>query len=70
MVVMSKNAKNHIILDSLFNSKARVKILKFLFRNNPAFFGPRELSNMIQESPKTIKKELKVLETIGLLVRK
>jgi len=70
MVIMSKNTKSSIILDGLFSSKVRVKVLKFLFRNNPSLFGSWELSNMIQESPETVRKELKILEAIGLLVKK
>ena len=64
---MSKNGKNPWILDSLFNSRIRVKVLKFLFRNYPVDFGSRELASRIQESPEVIKSEVHNLVKIGLI---
>lgn len=57
-------------LELLFDSKARVKILKFLFRNAGTNFGIRDLSNRIQERPSIVRKEVKRLLEIGLLKQK
>jgi len=62
---MSKN-----ILDNLFNSKARVKILKFLFRNYPNDFTINELAKHIQESYQVARQEVAVLREIGLIKKK
>ncbi|MDP2648090.1 MAG: archaellum operon transcriptional activator EarA family protein [Candidatus Yanofskybacteria bacterium] len=58
------------ILDNLFGSKTRVKILKFLFRNYPDTFTLYQLSNHTQEAPHLIKKEVEMMEDIGLVKRK
>lgn len=62
---MSKN-----ILDNLFGSRVRIKVLKFLFRNYPGDFDIKELSKMTQESRAVIKKEVETMRFIGLLKRK
>lgn len=62
---MSKSA-----LEFLFGSKARVKILKFLFRNTGLAFGVKDVSSRIQERPSVVKKEIKKLLEIGLLKQK
>ncbi|HEY4474355.1 MAG TPA: hypothetical protein VJC06_00300 [Candidatus Paceibacterota bacterium] len=46
------------ILDNLFGSRVRVKVLKFLFRNYPVEFTVRELAGRIQESRSATKKEI------------
>ena len=55
------------ILDTLFGSKIRVKVLKFLFRNYPNDFSVPELSKRIQESPAATKKETRLLNQIKLI---
>ncbi|OGN34793.1 MAG: hypothetical protein A3I39_00170 [Candidatus Yanofskybacteria bacterium RIFCSPLOWO2_02_FULL_47_9b] len=57
------------ILDNLFGSKVRVKVLKFLFRNYPADFSIKEISQRIQETPLETKKEIDLLKEI-LVVKK
>ena len=59
---MSKN-----VLDKLFGSRTRVKLLKFLFRNYPGNFSISELSKRIQEPFEETKKELDSLKTLGLI---
>ena len=54
------------ILDNLFSSKIRVKILKFFFRNYPGDFSVGELSERIQETNSTVKRELEDLVEIRL----
>ena len=58
------------ILDNLFGSKVRVKLLKFLFRNYPADFTTREIAKRIQEQPEFVKKELDLLRTLNTVKRK
>ncbi len=55
------------ILDNLFGSKIRVKILKFLYRNFPADFSLREISIRVQESPSAVKEELDRLRTVTIV---
>ena len=59
--------KSRDILDILFGSKVRVKVLKFLFRNYPNDFSVPELSKRIQESPVAIRKEAQLLNQIKLI---
>ncbi len=55
------------ILDNLFGSKVRVKLLKFLYRNYPAEFSLRDMSRRIQEKPNDVKKELSALKLIRVV---
>ena len=55
------------ILEILFGSKVRVKVLKFLFRNYPNDFAAPELTKRIQESGPATKKEVALLAKIKLI---
>lgn len=57
------------ILETLFNSRARVRLLRFLFRNYPQSFSLKELVDRLQEDQKTLKKEIGQLEEISLLIK-
>ena len=57
-------------LELLFDSKARVKILKFLFRNAGMSFSIKDLSKRVQERTATVRREMKRLTEIGLLKSK
>ncbi len=57
------------ILDNLFGSRVRVKLLKLLFRQHPATFSMAELSARIQEPSFIARRELDVLRDIGLVRR-
>jgi predicted transcriptional regulator len=59
---MSKNA-----LELLFDSRARVKILKFLFRNANLVFDVKDVGRRVQERPSVVRREVKKLLSIGLL---
>ena len=63
---MSTN-KSRDVLDILFGSKIRVKVLKFLFRNYPNDFSTPELSKRIQEKPGAVRKETQLLNQIKLI---
>jgi len=54
-------------LDNLFGSKARVKLLKFLFRNIQSGFTIGEIARRTQESPETIRQEIKLFQEIHLV---
>ena len=64
---MSKTQNQYPILENLFNSRPRVKVLKFLFRNYPANVGIRDLSRRTQEQPELIRKEIDKFVKIGLI---
>jgi len=55
------------ILDNLFGSRIRVKVLKFFFRNYPGEFGVSELAKRIQESHGSTKKEIDALVKLRLI---
>lgn len=55
------------ILDIMFGSKIRVKVLKFLFRNYPSDFSISEVAERIQESYADTKKEIETLGDIKLI---
>lgn len=55
------------ILETLLGSRARIKILKLLFRNSDKDFGLKEIAARTQENPQVIRKEVKKLLAIGLL---
>lgn len=59
--------KQNQILEGLFDSRVRVKVLKFLFRNYPADVDIKDLSIRVQESYETVRKEMKMFEKIGLV---
>ena len=58
------------ILDNLFGSKVRVKILKFLFRNHQTDFSVTELARRIQEPYDATKKEVELLRGIKVIAKK
>ncbi|OGN06549.1 MAG: hypothetical protein A2669_02805 [Candidatus Yanofskybacteria bacterium RIFCSPHIGHO2_01_FULL_48_25b] len=55
------------VLDNLFGSKIRVKILKFLYRNYPADFSIREVSQRVQEKPSDTRRELEELRSMTII---
>ena len=58
------------ILDNLFGSRIRVKVLKFLFRNYPADFTVGDLARRIQEGYGVTKKEVEALGRLRLIRKK
>jgi len=58
------------ILDKLFGSRIRVKILKFMFRNCSGVFNAYELAKKIQEPLDQTRKELTFLSKLGLINKK
>src|SRR3989344_710863 len=62
---MSKN-----ILEVLFESKTRIKILKFLYRNFPKHYSSREITAHTQEDSAYIRRELNRLAEIHLVENK
>ena len=58
------------ILETLFDSKLRLKVLKFLFRNANTSFNLKELALHVQETPPAVKHELKRMLEIGLVKMK
>lgn len=63
----TKSSYSDSVLMKIFNSKMRIKVLKFMFRNYPAGVGPRELAKRIQEPYEPVRLEMQTLEKIGLM---
>lgn len=57
-------------LEILFNSKIRPKILNLFFQNPQQNFTLKEVSKKLQQSPRTIKKEIEKLLKIKILSKK
>jgi hypothetical protein len=57
------------ILDNLFGSRVRVKLLKLLYRQHPTQFSMAELSTRVQEPSFIARRELAILQDIGLVKR-
>jgi DNA-binding transcriptional regulator YhcF (GntR family) len=56
------------MLDSLFGSKARVKVLKLFLLNSEKKYYLRQLARDLDLQVNSVRRELKNLETFGLLV--
>jgi len=56
-----------LILDQLFGSKIRVKILKYIYRNYPENFTIGEVAKHVQERYKEVRMEIKLLKEAGLI---
>ncbi len=59
---MSKN-----ILEALLGSKTRLKILKFIFRNENMVFTPEYVAEHTQEPLVAVQAELDILAEINLI---
>jgi predicted nucleotidyltransferase len=55
------------MLKQLFSSRVRVKLLTTFLTNPDARFYTRALSRLLEESPYAVQRELRRLESIGLL---
>ncbi|HXV26764.1 MAG TPA: hypothetical protein VD862_01960 [Candidatus Paceibacterota bacterium] len=58
------------ILENLLGSRVRVKLLKLLFRQYPAQFAMSELVKRTQEPSFIARREIKALQSIGLVTIK
>ncbi|HXK35818.1 MAG TPA: hypothetical protein VJZ52_02135 [Candidatus Paceibacterota bacterium] len=58
-----------MILETIFGSRARVRLLKFLFRNYPNAFSVKEITRHLQEDPTAVKREVADFIQIGLLIK-
>ncbi len=58
------------ILEVLFESKIKVKVLKFLFRNIEKKFTTKELASRIQESREEVEQCVQRFSDIGLITIK
>ncbi|MEK7579943.1 MAG: hypothetical protein AAB469_02010 [Patescibacteria group bacterium] len=58
------------IFEELFGSKARVKILKFFFRNEIGSFDLGTIAKRVQERRPVVKKEIIRLLKIGFIQKK
>lgn len=57
-----------IVLEKLFNSKARVKVLRFFLRNQENCYDLADIARRNKISAETAKGEIKILESIGFAV--
>lgn len=58
------------LLEQLFGSHLRVKIMKFLFRNEGQAFDVKEVAKRIQESRPSVMTEIRKLAKLGLIKQK
>jgi hypothetical protein len=57
-------------LEQLFESQAKVKLLKFFFRNSRGLFQPKEIFKRLRTNPAILRHELSKLENADLLKQK
>lgn len=57
-------------LEVLFQSKARVKLLKFFFRNANGGHSMRDVIQRVRERPEVVRREIKGLIKIGAVLKK
>lgn len=57
-------------LDQLFESQAKVKLLRFFFRNVEGLFQPKEIFKRLRSNTTLLRQEMKKMEKIGLLKQK
>lgn len=55
------------ILEQLFESQAKVKLMKFFFRSLEESFPLRDILKMLRVNPSTVRKEMKKLIKIGII---
>jgi DNA-binding transcriptional regulator YhcF (GntR family) len=55
------------ILEQLFESQAKVKLMRFFFRNQIDTFSLREILKMLRMNSNAVRREVKKLEKIGLI---
>ena len=65
--VVGGSGKQRQVLDNLFDSRVRVKVLKFLFRNYPCSVEIKDLAKRVQEPYEAVRWEIKMFEKIGLV---
>lgn len=58
------------IFEELFGSKARVKILKFFFRNESGFFDLPTIAKRVQERKSIAQKEVFKLLKVGFIQKR
>jgi len=64
---MSKSTNQYFALELIFNSKLRVKVLRFLYRNYPEGVSVKDLARRVQEPIDLVRQELKNLQKISLI---
>ena len=57
-------------LEQLFESQAKVKLLRFFFRNPEEFFQPKDVFKRLRSSTVLLRQEMKKLEKLGLIKQK
>jgi len=57
-------------LDQLFESQAKVKLLRLFFRNAEEMFQPKDIFRMLRVNVVILKQEMKKLEKLGLISQK
>jgi hypothetical protein len=58
------------ILEALFDSPAKVRLLKLFLRNPDKFFHEKEIAKKIQSDPRLVSRQIKGLLAIAFLRRK
>ncbi len=57
------------ILGKLFGSEARVRMLRLFFLNPEASFESKDISRKTKTNPATVRKELSILQSAGIVKR-
>jgi len=57
-------------LEQLFESQAKVKLLKFFFRNSKDIFQPKQIFRRLRSNISLLRREMNKLENIGIIKQK
>lgn len=58
------------ILEKLFGSGARVKLLRFFILSPEKVFAPKEAAKLLRVSPRAVSKEIRFLRSLGFLKKR
>ena len=58
------------ILGKIFNSPARVKIMRLFLSNTNKVFTNKEIAKRSRINPDTIRRELKLLDSVGFIKKR
>ena len=63
------STENKTVIEKLFGSKTRAKLLKLFFENSDKSFYVREITRVIEEQIHSVRRELLNLESIGIITK-
>ena len=57
-------------LEQLFNSEAKIRLIKFFIRNKGSFFTIKEIAKILKQNPKFLRAKINQLQKINFVLEK